>query len=156
MKEIVILGLIITFSFMSISFVCAEDITATTEKGKKVILHDDGTWEYVSENKEKVWIQTSHGSYKIERFWEETTGDYTCSYTLVSYRNTTNKTFSKLVSIKAIVYDTNNKMLNMNTRSFFAYEYGSIIPGFEGVVKIPVECERGKASTVSVSIEKAD
>lgn len=101
------------------------------------------------------WTKTDSGSFKIERFWEETVGQYTCSYTIVSYKNTTNKTFTAQVEIQATVYDAQKKVVDMNTRSFFAHEHGPIRPGFEGTVKIPVECARGQAKSVSVKISKA-
>jgi hypothetical protein len=101
------------------------------------------------------WKDTEFGSFKIERFWEETVGDYTCSYTLVTYRNTTKKTFSGGVTIRATVYDSNKNMVDSNTRSLFALEYGTIKPGFEGIVKIPIDCNPGKAHSVSVKIDSA-
>jgi hypothetical protein len=101
------------------------------------------------------WTKTESGSFKIDRFWEETVGQYTCSYTIVSYKNTTNKTFTAQVSIQATVYDAQKNVVDMNTRSFFAHEYGPIKPGFEGTVKIPVECAAGQAKSVSVKIDRA-
>lgn len=101
------------------------------------------------------WITTEFGSFKIERFWEETLGDYNCTYTLVTYRNTTNKTYNKYVTIRATIYDFNNGMINTNTRSFYVNEYGPIKTEFEGILKIPVECEKGQANSVSVRIDKA-
>lgn len=95
------------------------------------------------------------GTFKVERFWEETVGDYTCSYTIVSYRNTTQRTFTKNVTIQATLYDSQKNVVNTNTRSFFAFEVGPIGPGFEGTVKIPIDCAKGQASSVSVKIESA-
>jgi len=102
------------------------------------------------------WTKTEFGSFKVERFWEETVGDYTCSYTIVTYRNTTQKTFDKNVTIRATVYDSQKKVVDTNTRSLFAHEYGPIKPGFEGTVKIPIECARGQAKSVSVKIDNAN
>jgi hypothetical protein len=102
------------------------------------------------------WHSTERGSFKIERFWEETVGDYTCSYTIVSYRNTTSRTFESQVTIQAAVYDAQDKMVDTNERSFFAHEHGPIGPGFEGTVKIPVECSPNQAKSVSVKITKAN
>jgi len=104
---------------------------------------------------QEEWTRTEFGSFKIERFWEETVGNYTCSYTIVTYRNTTKKTFYKNVTIRATVYDSQKKVVDTNTRSFFADEYGPIKPGFEGTVKIPVECAKGQARSVSVKIDNA-
>lgn len=102
------------------------------------------------------WTRTEFGSFKIERFWEETLGNYTCSYTIVTYRNTTQKTFDKNVTIRATVYDSQKKVVDTNTRSFFVHEYGPIKPGFEGTLKIPVECAKGQAKSVSVKIDNAN
>jgi hypothetical protein len=95
------------------------------------------------------------GTFKIERFWEETVGQYTCSYTIVSYRNTTQRTFTKNVTIQATVYDSQKNVVDTGERSFFAFEVGPIGPGFEGTVKIPIDCAKGQASSVSVKIESA-
>lgn len=78
------------------------------------------------------WVSTSFGAYRVERMWEE----YSSTYVLVSYRNTTSMTFRSLVTITALVYDANNHMLDMNDRSFFVSDKGLIVPGFEGTVKI--------------------
>jgi hypothetical protein len=101
------------------------------------------------------WTNTSSGSFKIDRFWEETVGDYTCTYTIVTYRNTTDRTFTSAVTIQATIYDNNDKTIDMNERSFFFYEIGPIKPGFEDSVKIPIECARGQSKSVSVRIKSA-
>lgn len=101
------------------------------------------------------WTKTSFGSFNIERFWEETHGEYTCTYTLVSYKNTTEKTFEEKVTIRATIYDSQENMIDTNTRSFFAHEYGPIEPGFEGTVKIPIPCKEGQAKFVKVGIDSA-
>lgn len=103
----------------------------------------------------KDWIKTEYGSYRIDRFWEETVGNYTCSYTIVSYKNTTAKTFESQVTIRATIYDSQKNVIDTNTRSFFAHEYGPIKPGFEGTVKIPIECKKDEAKSVSVKIDNA-
>jgi len=105
---------------------------------------------------ESEWTKTEFGAFKIERFWEETVGEYTCSYTIVSYWNHTFKTFEKNVTVRASVYDSQKRMVDTNTRSFFAHEYGPITPGFKGTVKIPIQCEKGQARSVSVGIDNAN
>jgi hypothetical protein len=102
------------------------------------------------------WIATDKGSYRIARFWEETAGSYTATYTIVSYKNTTSKTFTSSVRIKASIYDQNNGLIDTNTRSFFATEYGSMAPGFTGEVKIPIDANPGEAKSVRVTIEIAN
>lgn len=101
------------------------------------------------------WQKTAYGSIRIDRFWEETVGDYTCSYTIVSYKNTTERTFSSQVTIRATIYDSKENVIDTNTRSFFAHEHGPIKPGFEGTLKIPIECNKGQAKSVTVKIDKA-
>jgi hypothetical protein len=117
-----------------------------------LISFGQGTVLFAQEN---AWIKSEFGSFKVERFWEETVGNYTCSYTIVTYRNTTQKTFEANVTIRASVYDSQKRMVDTNTRSFFAHEHGPIKPGFEGTVKIPVECDKGQAKSVSVKIDSA-
>lgn len=102
------------------------------------------------------WTKTLSGSFKIERFWEETVGDFTCTYTIISYKNTTQRTFDKNVTFRASIYDAGKNMIDTNTRSFFAHEYGPIKPGFEGTIKIPIECRPGQSKTVSVRIDNAN
>ena len=77
------------------------------------------------------WVSTSFGSYRVERMWEESR--YT--YVLVSYRNTTSRTFNDIVTITAFLYDANNCMLDMEDKSFYAFENGPMSPGFEGTLK---------------------
>lgn len=57
------------------------------------------------------------------------------------------RTFTKNVTIRASVYDSQKRMVDTNTRSLFAHEYAPIKPGFEGTVKIPIECARGQAKS---------
>lgn len=101
--------------------------------------------------KEKKWNETEFGAFRIEKFWEENIGGYNCTYTIVTYRNSTTKTFNQ-IEIKAMVLDKNDDILNMNTRSFFNHTVGEISPGFEDNVKIPVETEPGKAVSVRVKL----
>lgn len=75
------------------------------------------------------------GSLKIDRVWAD--GDF--GYALVSYTNDTKSTFKRAVTIKCTALDENSKKININTRSFFAHEYGPIKPGFEGTLKIPID-----------------
>ena len=103
----------------------------------------------------KKWTETEFRSFRVDRFWEETVGNYTCSYTLVTYKNTTTKTFNSAVTIRATIYDSKENKLDTNTRSFFTHEYGPRKPGFEGVLKIPIECEKGRARSVSVGVDHA-
>jgi len=100
--------------------------------------------------KEKKWNETEFGAFRIEKFWEENIGGYNCTYTIVTYRNSTSKTFNQ-IEIKATVIDKNDDILNTNTRSFFGYEQ-IVSPGFEDTVKIPVETEPGKAASVKVKL----
>ena len=92
----------------------------------------------------------------IDRTWVEGDADcYRCAYVLVSYTNSTSKTFTS-VTIKATVFDTNGNKININTRSFFQ----EIRPGFTDTIKIPVEIKNkkfGKAKCkISSKNEKID
>lgn len=78
------------------------------------------------------WVSTSFGSYRVERMWED--GGYT--YVLVSYRNTTSRTFNDTVTLTALLYDANGQMLDMEDEPFYAFENGPMSPGFEGTLKI--------------------
>jgi len=75
------------------------------------------------------------GSLKIDRVW--TSGDY--AYALATYTNDTSSTLKSAVTIECAALDSNGDKININTRSFFAHEYGAIIPGFEGTLKVPVK-----------------
>ncbi|OGP62751.1 MAG: hypothetical protein A2170_10065 [Deltaproteobacteria bacterium RBG_13_53_10] len=101
------------------------------------------------------WTKTELGSFRVERFWEETLGDYTWATTIVTYKNTTKKTFTKNVTLRATIYDSQKKMVDTTTRSFFVFEYGPIKPDFEGTLKFEMGCAKGKAKSVSVRIDNA-
>jgi hypothetical protein len=101
------------------------------------------------------WTKTEYGSYKIERFWEETVGQFTCTYTIVSYKNTSQTTFAKNVTFRIAVYDAKGNMIDTEPRSFFAFEYGPIKPGFEGTLKVAVSAAPGQAKSSSAKIESA-
>ena len=66
------------------------------------------------------WISTPSGSYRVERLWQE--GSYT--YTLVSYRNMTSLIFKDSITINALFYDANNRMLDMQDRALYAFKNG--------------------------------
>ena len=116
MRKIAVVFLLVCLQF-SLS---AEDIITTTPDGRRVILYEDWTWEYIEES--EGWTKTAAGDFTVERFWVETTGSYTCSYTIVRYRNNTDRIFDSAVTIQAEVLDSTGHVINMNTRSFFAYD----------------------------------
>ena len=87
------------------------------------------------------------GSLKIDRVWVD--GDY--GYALVTYINDTTSTFENAVTIKCIALDSKGNKININTRSFFAHEYGPIKPGFEGTLKVPVELHGASMKSMSCS-----
>ncbi len=144
---------------LALAHLTAQDQTATTSSGREVVLHDDGTWNYVEDQPNKNdegWTSTKLGSLKIDRFWEESFSNYNVVYVLVTYRNTTERTFSRAVTIRATILDGSRSKIDTNSRSFFSFEHGPIGPGFEGDVKIPIECAKGVAKYVSVAIETAN
>jgi len=102
------------------------------------------------------WTKTDKGSIRIDRFWEESFPNYNVVYVLVTYKNTTKRTFRTAVTIRATILDENKKKIDMNHRSFFVWEIGLIEPDFESEVKIPIECAKGTAKYVSVVIEVAN
>lgn len=71
----------------------------------------------------------------IDRIWVD--GDY--AYALVTFKNTSTKTYKRSVTIKCIAYDASGNKLGINTRSFFCFNIGPIEPGFEDTLKVPIE-----------------
>jgi len=101
----------------------------------------------VAQNSNTDWISTTSGSYRVERLWQE--GSLT--YALVSYRNTTSRTFKDRVTITALFYDANNRMLDMEDKSLYASENGPMAPSFESTVKIMSTCAGAKRVEVRIS-----
>jgi len=93
------------------------------------------------------WVSTPSGSYRVERLWQE--GSFT--YALVSYRNTTGRTFKDTITITALFYDANNRMLDMEDKSLYASENGPMAPSFESTVKIMSTCTGAKRVEVRIS-----
>jgi hypothetical protein len=91
------------------------------------------------------------GKLTIDRAWAEDIGGYRCSYALVTWENTTQKTFV-VVTIQAIAFDSVGRKINGNQRSFFAHERGPIAPGFKGTVKIPVEIGGSQFAKMQCSV----
>ena len=92
------------------------------------------------------------GELTVQRVWEEGSPQgYHFSYALVSWENTTHKTF-KQVTIQAIAYSPDGKMINESHRSFFAHERGPIMPGFTGTLKIPVDLNKSNFSNIKCSV----
>lgn len=87
------------------------------------------------------------GSIKIDRVWISNS----FGYALVSYLNDTKDTFSSVVTIKCVALDNQGKKININTRSFFVHDYGPIVPGFEGTLKIPVNLYGASMKSMSCS-----
>lgn len=101
------------------------------------------------------FIDTEYGSIKIERVWKEKLAEYINTYVLITYRNTTNRTFNHSLTIRANIYDASGNFINTNSRSFNVFEHGPITPGFEGILQIPIKDTTGKAQSVKVYIESA-
>lgn len=74
------------------------------------------------------------GSLEVDRVWQSE--DF--GYALVTYTNDTGKTFKNAVTIKCVAYDQGGKRVGVNTRSFFCFETGPIIPGFQDTLQIPI------------------
>jgi hypothetical protein len=54
-KNILIISIIIAYTILPTTF--AEDINTTTKDGRAVILHDNGTWEFIKETPEQREIE---------------------------------------------------------------------------------------------------
>ena len=54
-KNILIISIIIACTILPTTF--AEDINTTTKDGRAVILHDNGTWEFIIETPEQREIE---------------------------------------------------------------------------------------------------
>ena len=93
------------------------------------------------------WVSTPSGSYRVERLWQE--GSFT--YALVSYRNTTSRTFKDTITITALFYDANNRMLDMQDENLYAFKNGPMAPSFESTVKIMSTCTGAKRVEVRIS-----
>lgn len=102
------------------------------------------------------WTNTPSGSFKIERVWEETLGQNTFANAIVTYKNTTSKTFTKAVTIKGTFLDKADGVIDICERSFFCFEIGPIKPGFEDSVKLEIDCRKGQLKSISVKIARAN
>ncbi len=92
----------------------------------------------------------------IDRAWHENTGGYRSSYALVTWENITDYTFDKVITIQAVAYDDAGTKINVNQRSFFAHEIGTMQPGFTGTLKIPVEIGSSNFAKMTCKIIRAD
>jgi hypothetical protein len=98
------------------------------------------------------WTETEVGSLRIDRVWHGSSTSYPVIYALVTYRNTTDTTFGTVTLTGRALAD-DGSLVAQNRRSFFQHEYGSIRPGFEESVEIPIELPSAEASSrVSVTI----
>jgi hypothetical protein len=91
------------------------------------------------------------GKLTVDRAWAEEIGGYRCSYALVTWENTTSKTFNQ-ITIQAIAYNSAGQKINANERSFFAMVDGPIAPGFKRTLKIPVELGGENFSRMECSV----
>lgn len=91
------------------------------------------------------------GKLVVDRAWAEDVGGYRCSYALISWSNSTDRTF-QVVTIQAVAYDPAGGKINANERSFFAHSLGPIQPGFQGTLKIPVELGQSEFAKMACSV----
>jgi len=97
-----------------------------------------------------------HGTLKLERAWETGEGTrFATGYALVSYENTTNRTFQQAVTIRCDALDTGGGKIGTNTRSFFVFKHGPIQPGFRGTEEIPINTDGTDFTKMSCWIESA-
>lgn len=97
------------------------------------------------------WESSRFGHYRVESASPEGTSSYQYVEVIVSYANTTGKTFDS-VTFRASVYNRDDRIVATNRRSFFAHSDGPVRPGFEGVVEIPVEVSHASAHSVGVTV----
>lgn len=97
------------------------------------------------------WESSRFGRYRMESVSTEGTRNYQYVEVIVSYANTTGKTFDS-VTFRASVYNRDDRIVATNRRSFFAHSDGPIRPGFEGILEIPVEVDHSQAHAVGVTI----
>jgi len=81
----------------------------------------------------------------MEKSWVK--NDY--AYVIVYYENDTDVTYKNAVRIRCAVVDSEGVIVGVNTRSFFAHEYGPIQPGFKGRLKVPVQLNGASAKSIS-------
>ncbi|MBC8378445.1 MAG: hypothetical protein H8E62_04650 [Planctomycetes bacterium] len=92
---------------------------------------------------------SSSGKLTIDRVWGDPGATYG-AYALVTWKNTTSKTF-QCVTIQAIALDSNKQKVGMNKRSFFKH----IPPGFEGTLEIPIRLNGATFKSVSCKVIEA-
>ena len=86
---------------------------------------------------------------KVERVWEDTDIDY--GYALVTFTNTTQKTF-KRVTIQCAAIGPNGKKLNIGQHIFSDFRDGAIKPGFNRTVRISVQLYKAKMKSMSYTV----
>lgn len=93
-----------------------------------------------------------YGTLKIDRVRgpEHDTG-----YALVTYRNTTPRTFRAAVTIRCNALDSAGRKVATNARSFFVHDVGPIAPGFEGTREIPVRLNGAPFASMQCLVESA-
>jgi hypothetical protein len=64
---------------IALGFANGQNQNATTESGKKVILHTDGTWNYVEEKKDSVKVESSDCSNWIKTATDKVSGSTSTS-----------------------------------------------------------------------------
>lgn len=91
MKKILLMALAV---FMIVSFVFAEEL-GTTDSGKRFLLKDDGTWEYVKQQEE-----TQKGLKIIDWKWSNVYGHLKIEGVVKNYTNNTYEYTEIIISIK--------------------------------------------------------
>ncbi|MBN2566095.1 MAG: hypothetical protein JXB46_10335, partial [Candidatus Eisenbacteria bacterium] len=127
---------------------------AAAEEGPDLAPAPDETRD--EEQSADGWNMTDNGAYRIERSWEETIATHTVTHTLISYKNTTQRTFATAVRLKVAVYDQSGRLIGTNTRCLFASDRGAMTPGFVGDIEIPVVADGGATRSIGVAIEAAN
>ncbi len=82
------------------------------------------------------------GEIQINRVWSA----YNYAYALLSYHNTSGRSFKRLVRFECVALDAWENKINVNDNAFYASRIGPIYPGFKREIKVMVGIE-GKMQT---------
>ena len=109
-----------------------------------------------STSDENYKLVEGKGAIKITGFWLKKYREYNLANILVSYKNTTKKTFKQGVTLEGIIYDDEGFLINSSEKIFSTDKYGNIKPGFEESILISVEYENIEPERCDVEIVEVE
>lgn len=77
----------------------------------------------------------AHAEVRVKNVWHV----YDTLNAVVTYTNTSNKTFDNGVTITCKALDSDGNVINTGEQSFYNNQYGAIKPGFTGKVKVLID-----------------